>query len=131
MYSNDFYAWRNEGITVEHFDKVIYIIATERIIGSLYGEKDERRLIDEARNIQAVRETMADYVENKLERTFEEIRCEEIHSDFIESYKGDLRSKNLESKNELDTLSIEQTLEWIINRARELKIADIPYICEA
>lgn len=30
-----------------------------------------------------------------------------------------------------DVFSIEQTLEWIIDRASELKIADIPYSCKA
>ena len=41
MYSTDFYAWRNEGTKVEHFDKVIYIIASERLIDCLYGKISE------------------------------------------------------------------------------------------
>ena len=53
MYSTDFYAWRNEGTKVEHFDKVIYIIASERLIDCLYGKISEGQSIDEAKNIQA------------------------------------------------------------------------------
>ncbi|HJI18921.1 MULTISPECIES: hypothetical protein [Bacteroidales] len=131
MYSTDFYAWRNEGTKVEHFDKVIYIIASERLIDCLYGKISEGQSIDEAKNIQAVRETMDEYVKKKFKKPFEEVRCEEVESDFIEGYKNYLRSKNIESMDKPDVFSIEQTLEWIIDRASELKIADIPYSCKA
>ena len=58
MYSTDFYAWRNEGTKVEHFDKVIYIIASERLIDCLYGKISEGQSIDEAKNITEEYDTL-------------------------------------------------------------------------
>ena len=46
MYSTDFYAWRNEGTKVEHIDKVIYIIASERLIDCQYVKIYEGQSID-------------------------------------------------------------------------------------
>ena len=75
--------------------------------------------------------SMDEYVKKKFKKPFEEVRCEEVESDFIEGYKNYLRSKNIESMDKPDVFSIEQTLEWFIDRASELKIADIPYSCKA
>ncbi len=127
MYVTEFYAWMKEKKTVEHLDKVIYIICSKRILDQCYGTISEKVYEAEGEKIFAVREILGEYVKEKLGKPFTELECREVTSEFVEGYKNFLRSKFSEDKKKYNTNARMSGLKLIFDYARHLKIADIPY----
>lgn len=79
--------WRKQGKKAETLDQAMYILLNEITKRSLLGQVPREICDDEIEDICSLRESFEEFTREKLGTSFDEIKCEEITSDFLEAYR--------------------------------------------
>ncbi len=114
MYSEIYQKWLSDNEKVESLDQVIFVLLNEITKKSLLDEEFEDFYDEEIEDISSLRDSLREFTKEKYDRNFEDVKCEEITVEFLETYRRFLQEK--QTLEEIDLAAAHfSTIGTIIN----------------